>query len=196
MLIVWCNSVFCGRTSAYLTVQIFVLFLRGLRRVESLWMAGYCPFPACLPSRGTVTSTLMSISVTFHKGEDVSEVLELKQACVREESLEETDPGSSQLREGWGSPTLSVIAERLYKNSEMQEHFLANCERGVHLWAFLLLQELFVYSRVSNLIVKSALTVNWCLPESAASQQWLWCTQSCPSNCTVSSEAQIIRLKH
>lgn len=76
-------------------------------------MAGYCPFPACLLSKGAVTSTLLLISVTFHKGVDVSEVLEFKQACVRKGLLEETDAGSVQLREGCTAPTLSVIAGRL-----------------------------------------------------------------------------------
>ncbi|KAM9301378.1 ubiquitin carboxyl-terminal hydrolase 12 isoform 4-T4 [Morus bassanus] len=36
-------------------------------------MAGYCPFPACLLSKGTVSSILLPVSVTFDKGEEVSE---------------------------------------------------------------------------------------------------------------------------
>lgn len=50
-------------------------------------MAGSCPFPACLLLKGSyVMSTLLPISVAFHKGEDVSEVLEFKQACVEKAS--------------------------------------------------------------------------------------------------------------
>ena len=44
-------------------------------------MAGYCPFPACLLSKGTVASTLLPVSVTFDNGEEVLEVLKFKQAC-------------------------------------------------------------------------------------------------------------------
>lgn len=54
----------------------------------------------------------------------------MKQACVGKGVLEETDPGNAQLREGWSTPTLILIAERLYKNSQLQENFLANRERG------------------------------------------------------------------
>lgn len=44
-------------------------------------MAGYCPFPACLLYKGTDISTLLCISVTFDKDEEVWEVLKFKQAC-------------------------------------------------------------------------------------------------------------------
>lgn len=43
-------------------------------------MAGYRPFPACLLSKGTVTSILLPISVTFDKDLEVLEVLKFKQA--------------------------------------------------------------------------------------------------------------------
>lgn len=42
----------------------------------------------------------LPVSVTFHKGEDVSEILEFKQACMGKGMLEETDRGSAQLRKG------------------------------------------------------------------------------------------------
>lgn len=88
------------RTSAYLTIRTFVLFLRGLRRGVTLndWLLSF----SCLPplQRQCHLSTLLPVSVPFHKGEDVSEVLEFKQACVGKGILEETDPGSGQLREG------------------------------------------------------------------------------------------------
>lgn len=72
--------------------------------MESCSMAGCCPFPACLLPQGTVTSTLLPVSVTFDKGE---EVLKFKQACGRKKGgLEETDCGSDQLREGCSAPNL------------------------------------------------------------------------------------------
>lgn len=55
-------------------------------------MSDYCPFSACLLSKGTVTSTLLPVSVTFDKGEEVSGVLKLKQACGKKRQLRGSRP--------------------------------------------------------------------------------------------------------
>jgi len=42
-------------------------------------MAGCCPLPACLWSKGAVTSTLLPVWVTSDRGEEIWEVLKFKE---------------------------------------------------------------------------------------------------------------------
>lgn len=79
-------------------------------------MDGYCPFPACLLSKGPGTSTLLLLSVTFDKGEEVSEVFKFEQACGEKRQLRGARPLSAQPREGCSAPNSDVVAETLYKN--------------------------------------------------------------------------------
>lgn len=58
-------------------------------------------FSSCLPPlQGQCQEHPFALSGPFHKGEDVSEVLEFKEVCVGKGILEETDPENIQLREG------------------------------------------------------------------------------------------------
>lgn len=76
-------------------------------------MAGHCPFPAYLLSRGTVTRILLPVSATFGKNEEVSEVLKFKRALRQKRQLRGTDPGKC-LAEG-----------------RMQRAYLGCCSRGI-----------------------------------------------------------------
>lgn len=81
-------------------------------------MAGHCPFPACLLSKGTATRILLPVSATFGTNEEVSEVLKFKQACEAEKAAwRKQTLESAPLREWCSVPTLDAVAERFYKNT-------------------------------------------------------------------------------